>query len=113
VFTEQQRFPAALAVFVMFVETIGSLGLVVGALTRPAALAAAAVMLGALVTVHAPNGFFMNWFGNQAGEGLEFDLLFFALALALLVHGGGRWSVDGRLAQLREAIADGFTSKKR
>jgi putative oxidoreductase len=105
-FTEHQHLPAALAVFVMFVGTVGSLGLIFGALTRLAALGAATVMFGALVTVHAANGFFMNWFGHQAGEGLEFDLLFFALALAPLVQGGGRWSVDGRLAhRALEAVA--------
>jgi putative oxidoreductase len=43
---------------------------------------------------HVKNGFFMNWFGKQQGEGIEYFLLILGLALALVVSGGGRWSVD-------------------
>jgi putative oxidoreductase len=40
------------------------------------------------------NGFFMNWFGKQNGEGYEYHILVFGLALGLMLLGGGRWSVD-------------------
>jgi len=50
-------------------------------------------MIGAIFLVHPPHGFFMNWFGKQAGEG------FSSIALPLLVTGGGRWLVDGGLAK--------------
>ena len=41
------------------------------AITRIAAFGISAIMLGALFMVHLPHGFFMNWFGNQAGEGFD------------------------------------------
>jgi putative oxidoreductase len=56
------------------------------------------IMIGAIATVHAQHGFFMNWFGQQQGEGFEFHLLVIGMALALVTAGGGRWSLDGRLA---------------
>ena len=40
-------------------------------------------MVVAILTAHAANGFFMNWFGNQKGEGFEYHLLAIGLALAL------------------------------
>jgi putative oxidoreductase len=46
-------------------EFLGSLGLAVGLLTRVAALGIAVVMLVAIVAVHRPHGFFMNWYGTQ------------------------------------------------
>ncbi len=46
----------------------------------------------------APFGFFMNWFGAQKGEGVEYHLLALALALPLLVRGGGLFSIDATLA---------------
>ncbi len=36
----------------------------------------------------------MNWFGNQKGEGVEFHLLALGIVAALLILGGGKWSVD-------------------
>jgi putative oxidoreductase len=39
----------------------------------------------------------MNWFGAQAGEGIEFSLLMIGMAIALLFTGGGKWAVDGAL----------------
>jgi len=51
-------------------------------------------MLGAMITTHLQHGFFMNWFGNQTGEGFEFDLLVIALCLQLVIQGAGAYSVD-------------------
>ncbi len=36
----------------------------------------------------------MNWFGNQQGEGIEFFLLWMALAIGLAIMGGGKYSMD-------------------
>lgn len=93
------QLPGALALLVTFSDFLGSLALIAGFMTRLAAIGTGLVMVGAVVTVHAANGFFMNWFGNQAGEGYEFHLLALALVVALVRSGGGRASVDGRLAQ--------------
>lgn len=89
-----QGIPAALAVLVILSESAGSVGLIVGFLTRIAAFGCAAVMTGAIVRVHAQYGFFMNWSGQQGGEGIEYHLLALGLALALLVGGGGKASID-------------------
>ena len=56
-------------------------------------------MSGAIYMVHFQNGFFMNWSGNKPGEGYEFHLLAIGMALALMLTGGGRWSVDRWLAR--------------
>lgn len=53
----------------------------------------------AALLVHARNGFFMNWSGKQAGEGIEFFLVALAVAAALVLSGGGAISVDGALAR--------------
>ncbi len=59
-------------------------------------------MVGAVLTSHLSNGFFMNWFGGQPGEGFEYHLLALALALPLVVRGGGAWALDhGVLASLQ------------
>src|SRR5215475_3764705 len=50
------------------------------------------VMVGAILTVHIHNGFFMNWMGNQKGEGFEYHLLAIGMAVAVMVKGSGRLS---------------------
>ncbi len=96
-FTNGLHVPAALAALVILAESLGALGLLFGAFTRLAAAGIAGSMLGAIALVHAGNGFFMNWFGAQPGEGFEYHLLALALAVPLVVTGAGRWSVDGVL----------------
>jgi putative oxidoreductase len=56
-------------------------------------------MLGAITMVHLPHGFFMNWVGQQQAEGYEYHLLVIGMAAALLITGGGRWSVDRGVAE--------------
>jgi len=97
-FTETMHLPAPIALLVIVAESLGAIGLVLGAGTRLAALGIAAVMVGAIFTTHLQFGFFMNWFGAQQGEGIELHLLALALALPLSVRGGGLLSVDGALA---------------
>ena len=90
--------PAAFALLAIATEFLGPLGLAVGLLTRVAALGIACVMLVAIVTVHWPHGFFVNWSGNQKGEGFEYHLLVLGIAITLIIVGGGAWSLDGALA---------------
>lgn len=97
-FTETMGLPYLIALLVVLAEFLGSIGLIVGALTRIAALGIGSVMLGAILMVHLPNGFFMNWGGAQAGEGFEYHLLAIGLALILLLRGGGALSIDRVLA---------------
>ena len=98
-FTGQLGVPAPIALLVIIAESLGALALVAGFLTRASALGLVAVMLGAIFMAHLPNGFFMNWFGNQSGEGFEYHLLVIGMTLALAVVGAGRFSVDGWLAR--------------
>ena len=95
----QQGMPAALAFLVILGEAGGSIGLILGFLTRVCGFGITCIMLGAIAMVHWPNGFFMNWFGKQAGEGFEFHILALGLALAVLIGGGGKASVDRALAE--------------
>jgi len=90
--------PSPVAVLAIMAEFLGPLGLAVGLLTRVAALGIAAVMLGAILTVHGRHGFFMNWYGNQPGEGFEYHVLAIGLAVALVLNGAGVWSLDAVIA---------------
>src|SRR5262245_33587750 len=102
-FTQQVGLPAPLALLVILAESIGALLLIAGLGTRLAAFGISAVMLGAVATTHASNGFFMNWFGNQPGEGFEFHLLALALAVPLVIAGGGRYALDSWVRARLEA----------
>ncbi len=98
-FTDKMHLPAVVAFLIIIGESFGSLGLILGFLTRLTAASYVLIMLGAITLVHWPNGFFMNWFGKQAGEGYEYHLLVIGIGLALLLTGGGKWSVDGAIAK--------------
>jgi putative oxidoreductase len=93
--------PAPIAFLVIAAESFGALALVLGLGTRLAALGVASVMVGAVITTHLANGFFMNWMGTAAGEGFEYHLLALGLALPLVVLGGGRFALDSWLAARR------------
>ena len=82
----------------ILLELLGPLLLLAGLGTRFVALGFIGLMLGAIKTVHAQHGFFMNWTGSQAGEGFEYHILLIGAAIALVFAGGGRWSVDRRLS---------------
>lgn len=86
--------PYAAGVLAIASEFLGGLGLLVGLLGRVAAFGVGSTMVVAALTVHLPNGFFMNWSGSQAGEGYEFQILAVAIALALVLRGSGAWSLD-------------------
>jgi putative oxidoreductase len=93
--------PWIVALLVILAESLGALALALGLLGRVAALGIGAVMTGAILTVHLPNGFFMNWTGQQAGEGFEYHLLALGMVLVLLIKGSGALSLDRLLARRR------------
>jgi putative oxidoreductase len=97
-FTGTMHIPAALAFLVIAAEFAGSLGLMAGLLSRVAAFGIGTVMTVAILSVHAANGWFMNWGGSQKGEGFEYHLLALGLALIVLIHGAGKASLDGLIA---------------
>ena len=98
-FTQQLHVPALFAALAIAAEFLGSLGLVSGLLTRVAAFGVLCSMVVATIMVHWRVGFFMNWSGAQGGEGFEYHVLAGVLALAVMVRGGGAWSVDRALTR--------------
>jgi putative oxidoreductase len=97
-FTSMLHIPAPFAVLAICAEFFGGLGLILGLLARVAAFGIAMNMVVAVLMVHFAYGPFMNWYGNQKGEGYEFHLLVLALAITLIIRGAGAFSVDGALA---------------
>jgi len=85
--------PGAVASFAIALELAAPIMLVLGAGARLFAAWTAAFMLVAAST-HLGNGFFMNWLGNQAGEGFEYHVLVVALAAVVVLSGAGAFSVD-------------------
>jgi putative oxidoreductase len=90
--------PYVFGVLAICAEFLGGIGLILGLLSRVAALGVMINMATAIALVHLPFGFFMNWGGSAKGEGYEFHLLALALGFAILVYGGGAFSVDSMLA---------------
>ena len=93
-FTQKLGIPWLIALLVIIGESFGSIALLAGFFTRFTAASLAIIMLGAISTVHIAHGFFMNWSGQQLGEGFEYHLLVIGVAATLLITGGGKWSVD-------------------
>jgi len=98
-FTTQMHIPAVFAFLAICAEFFGSLGLILGFLTRIAAFGIAVNMIVAVLMVHIHVGFFVNWFGNQKGEGFEYHLLALALAIPVMIRGAGAVSVDRALSR--------------
>jgi putative oxidoreductase len=92
------HIPAVFAFLAICAEFLGGIGLILGALGRIAAFGIACNMVVAILMVHGPNGLFMNWTGQQKGEGFEYHLLAIAIAIVLMVKGSGALSVDGALS---------------
>jgi putative oxidoreductase len=88
--------PYLLGAISILTESVLAVFLIAGFFTRVAALAILINMIVA-ATMHFKNGFFMNWNGNSKGEGYEYHLLTFALSIALIIGGGGMFSLDSLL----------------
>ena len=56
-------------------------------------------MIVAILMSHAQNGFFMNWMGNQKGEGYEYHLLALTLLISVIIRGAGAFSVDRKISE--------------
>jgi putative oxidoreductase len=97
---EHMGIPVVFVVLAIAAEFFGSIALLVGFLTRAAALGVACVMTVAIWMVHLQAGFFMNW-GGQPGkpEGFEYHILVLGICLALVLRGAGRWSIDRLIAK--------------
>ena len=101
-FTQMMHIPAPFAFLAICAEFLGGLGLILGALGRIAAFGIACNMMVAILMVHHNFGLFMNWSGQQKGEGFEFHLLAIAIAIVLMARGSGAFSVDRALSSAGE-----------
>lgn len=96
-FTQSMGIPWLLSLMVILIQFLGSLLLLAGFFTRLNALMITILTIGMIFTSHLDYGFFMNWYGNQKGEGFEYHLLLLGICVSLVWQGGGRYSVDGLL----------------
>jgi len=91
-------FPVWSVVVLMFFDSIGALFLIIGFVSRLWALGIGFAIAVCMLMYHIPNGFFMNWFGQQKGEGFEYHLLVIGISLAIAISGGGWLSLDRKIA---------------
>jgi putative oxidoreductase len=70
-------------------EFIGGVALLVGLLTRLAALGMIIIQAGAIILVTGARGF-----SPETGAGYEYNIALLAMCLSLLILGAGKWSVD-------------------
>ncbi|TGL86477.1 DoxX family protein [Leptospira congkakensis] len=92
-FFKSEGIPYAIGFLVIVAESFGALGLILGLFTRISSFGIALTMIGAAIYVRK-NGFFMNWFNQQAGEGFEYHILAIGIAVILMISGGGQLAVD-------------------
>jgi len=90
---------AFIAFLIIVAESFGALALIVGLMARFSAAAISLIMLAAIFMVHFKHGFFMNWFGNQQGEGYEYHILAIGLGLVVVLVGAGKNSIDLALSK--------------
>lgn len=87
--------PPLLTLLAIIAEFGGGLGVLCGFMTRLSACGIAVTMAVAMYKVHWVNGFFLNiTCASGRGHGIEYNVALLGMALALVVTGGGRWSVD-------------------
>lgn len=85
-------FPMLMAILVVAAEVGGGLAMVVGFLTRPAALTTAVAMFVATTMVH--------WDAGMFGDGgYQWSLLLMCISVALVIDGAGKASFDQVLAR--------------
>lgn len=93
-FTQTVHLPWIIAFTEIMIEFFGAIALLLGLATRLTGIAFTTILLGIVLTSHIQYGFFMNWFGNQKGEGIEYFIIYTAIAASLIISGGGRFSLD-------------------
>lgn len=103
-FTETVGLPWIVGFAVVLIEFFGPLALLLGFAVRFWSLAIAAVMTGIILTSFT-DYFFMNWFGNQKTEGMEFFLVSIGMAASLVYSGAGRFSIDALLKNKPNTIS--------
>jgi putative oxidoreductase len=95
---EKYHVPVAVGALGMAIEFFGAISMLLGFLTRPFALALAIFIANAMIMSHWGHGFFL---ARRPGEasGIEYVLALFLMAMALVVGGGGAYSIDWLLTR--------------
>lgn len=93
-FTDTVGLPWIIGFLVIILESLGAIALMTGLATRIMAACYLILAIGIVISSHLQHGFFMNWFGNQQGEGYEYFLLWMGMAISLIFTGGGKYSID-------------------
>jgi putative oxidoreductase len=94
------EMPVPVQALVAWGELLGGIAMLLGFLTRVAAVGLAIIMLGAIATVHWPHGF-----SAQHG-GWEYNFLVIIVCAALVLRGGGSASADRLLGRRRRTWVD-------
>jgi putative oxidoreductase len=102
-FTNTIGLPYIFGLLIILAESVGMLALILGLFGRFISGSLVLIMAGAIATIHGQYGFFMNWGGNQGGEGYEFHLLIIALSLVTVILGSGAYSLDQLLFSKKES----------
>jgi putative oxidoreductase len=92
-FESKLGLPASLALVAGLIEFFGGILLAIGFLTRPVAALVAGLMFIALIQVHLRAGFFWTT------GGFEYPMFWGLVALAYVLRGGGRYSVDALIGR--------------
>ena len=99
-FTTKVHLPYIVGLLFILIEFFGSLFLIFGFISRVSAIGLMGIYIGAIATVHAANGFFMNWSSEPGkGEGWEYFIMLFGLAIIVLISGGGKASIDAVISK--------------
>lgn len=93
-FTINLKLPWLLSLAIILIEFLCPIGFILGLASRISAILLLTIMVGAIAMINYKNGFFMNWFNQQPGEGFEYHLIVIGMCIALLVTGSGKYSVD-------------------
>lgn len=95
---DKYRIPVPIGALGLFTEFFGVFALLTGCLTRPFALGLAVFIAVAMLKSHWGHGFFL---ARRPGEanGIEYMMALLLMALALLIDGGGAFSVDRLLTR--------------
>ncbi len=94
---EKYQIPTPIGAIGVLTEFFGSFALLLGFLTRPAALGLTIFMAVAIQKAHWGNGFFLGR-GQGGGSGIEYCMALLLMCLALLVSGSGAISLDWLLS---------------
>jgi putative oxidoreductase len=100
-FTQVEGLPWIVGFSVILLQVVGTLALLSGFMGRFFAGSMILMFIGMIITSHLHHGFFMNWFGNQEGEGFEYHLLVIGLATTVLMNGSGAFSIDSKLSKIQ------------